>query len=60
MEDLSLPNQLENVKTFFRMLLILPSMGPVFKLEVPGFTLILSIVWYAYVPQLQIQGRAVL
>ena len=28
--------QVENVKTFFRMLLILLSMGPVFMLEVPG------------------------
>ena len=28
--------QVENIKTFFRMLLVLLSMGPVFMLEVPG------------------------
>ena len=35
--------QVENVKTFFRMLLVLLSMGPVFMLEVPATYLILPL-----------------
>jgi peptide/histidine transporter 3/4 len=35
--------QVENVKTFFRMLIVLLSMGPVFMLEVPGSYLFLPL-----------------